>query len=531
MSQTQRLLRRAATRMMLASFGRWLRWAILGAVALFLVYLAAARLMGLMPDRFSHIALAALGGVAFLVALLCIRRPAEQRVARLVDSRAGTKELFLSAVLNADGAGEFLPVVQSEAEQRAPSIDLSKVLPFRWTSGVVQVLIASALVAAALRWFPQLDPFRKVEQRQKTTQQQQKLQEERKITALRAEALAEETQKQASQMQQVLAKLDKTFKDAKPKDKDETMKQLASEQRELGELWRKVNNDQLKQALDKSAQSFGQMNAKERNEWREQLKNGDLSGIQKELAELRKELAKVAAMPDSAEKRAAQENLAQKLSQFAEAMKDIVKSPNVDDALSRALAQLDAAKLNELAQEANEDAMKSLDLSKQELEQLAQSMKDGKSLEEALKNLQMAKKLAAAGKLDGANGKDGMSAEDYAKLFAEKMAELTGQQDGEDGEGGANRGGGIGNGARRPEDDSVKTSFKSEKSPSMLTDGKMLLEWKTKDVGETGERAEQFRDAVRGVKQGVSEALQAEQVPPGYHDAIKKYFDTLPEKK
>ncbi len=36
---------------------------------------------------------------------------------------------------------------------------------------------------------------------------------------------------------------------------------------------------------------------------------------------------------------------------------------------------------------------------------------------------------------------------------------------------------------------------------------------------------------MRGVKQGVSEALQAEQVPPGYHDAIKKYFDTLPEKK
>ena len=65
----------------------------------------------------------------------------------------------------------------------------------------------------------------------------------------------------------------------------------------------------------------------------------------------------------------------------------------------------------------------------------------------------------------------------------------------------------------------------------MLTEGKMLLEWKTRDVGESGERADQFREAVRGVKQGVSEALQAEQVPPGYHDAIKKYFDTLPEKK
>jgi hypothetical protein len=35
---------------------------------------------------------------------------------------------------------------------------------------------------------------------------------------------------------------------------------------------------------------------------------------------------------------------------------------------------------------------------------------------------------------------------------------------------------------------------------------------------------------VREVKQGVSEAIQQEQVPPGYHDAIKKYFDTLPAK-
>lgn len=529
MSETQRLLRRAAVRMMLASFGRWLRWGLLGAAVLFLAYLASARLLGLTSERFANPVLAGLGVAALVFALLFIRRPAEQRVARLVDAQAGTKELFLSAVLNADGAGAFLPVVQSAAEQRAPEIHLGKVMPFRWRPGVLQILIACALVAAALRWVPQLDPFRKVEQRQKTTQQQQKLQEARKLTALRAEALTEEAQKQAEKMQQALARLDKTFKEAKPKEKDETLKQLGDEQRELGEMWRKTNNDQLKQALDKSAQSFGQMNAKERNEFREQLKKGDLSGIQKELGELRKELSKLAAMPDSAEKRAQQEQLAHKLSQFAEAMKDIVKNQNVDEALSRAMAQLDAAKLSELAQEASEDAMKSLDLSKQELEQLAQAMKDGKSLEEALKSLQMAKQLAAAGKLSGADGKDGMSAEDYAKLFAEKMAELTGQEG--DGQGGQGKGGGIGDGSKRPEDDSVTTGFKSEKSPAMLTDGKMLLEWKTKEVGETGERAEKFRDAVRGVKQGVSEALQAEQVPPGYHDAIKKYFDTLPEKK
>jgi hypothetical protein len=143
----------------------------------------------------------------------------------------------------------------------------------------------------------------------------------------------------------------------------------------------------------------------------------------------------------------------------------------------------------------------------------------------------MARRLAAAGKLDGADGKDGDSQEDYAALFAAKMAELQQQEDPNGQPGGLNGGPGPGDGAKRTEDDAAKTAFKSEKSKSMLADGKMLLQWQSKDVGETGERAEQFSAAVRGVKQGVSEALQAEQVPPGYHDAIKKYFDTLPEKK
>ena len=58
----------------------------------------------------------------------------------------------------------------------------------------------------------------------------------------------------------------------------------------------------------------------------------------------------------------------------------------------------------------------------------------------------------------------------------------------------------------------------------------MLLEWKTKEIGETGARAEEYRTGVQRVKQGVSEAIQQEQVPPGYHQAIKKYFDALPEK-
>ncbi|MEI9896529.1 MAG: hypothetical protein WDN28_22380 [Chthoniobacter sp.] len=231
------------------------------------------------------------------------------------------------------------------------------------------------------------------------------------------------------------------------------------------------------------------MNAKERNEWREQMQMGDLAGIQQGaggIAPGTRPDRRPCRIPRRSGRRRRQ--LAHRLSQFAEAMKEIVKSPNVDEALNRALAQVDAAKLNELAQEATEDAMKSLDLSKQELEQLAQSMKDGKSLEEALKNLQMAKKLAAAGQLDGQGGKDGQGEVDYAKLFAEKMAEMNEQGD-QDGNGGPGQGGGLGQGAKRPEDDSVTTGFKSEKSTSMLSEGKMLLEWEVQgDRGDGGAR-------------------------------------------
>ena len=121
--------------------------------------------------------------------------------------------------------------------------------------------------------------------------------------------------------------------------------------------------------------------------------------------------------------------------------------------------------------------------------------------------------------------KDCKGAGDYAALFASKMAQL-----GELVPGGSGMGPGIGNGAKRPEDESTKSDFKSEKSPSQLTAGKMLLEWKTKEVGETGARSEEFREGMQRVKQGVSEAIQQEQVPPGYHEAIKKYFDALPAK-
>ena len=56
-------------------------------------------------------------------------------------------------------------------------------------------------------------------------------------------------------------------------------------------------------------------------------------------------------------------------------------------ALQRAMDQLEAAKDGKLSTEALQQAMESMDLSKMELQQMAQSVRDMKSLEEALKTL------------------------------------------------------------------------------------------------------------------------------------------------
>ncbi len=517
MSHTQRLLRQTGTRLFVARLGgRW-RQVALASAALYLALLLAARLLGLLPDHFTLLSLFAIPALSLLGALALTRRPAISEVARLVDARSESHDLFLTAALLDEAPGEFRPIVVEQAEQRAAELQAAKLVPFRWQRGLWQVAAALVILAVGIRFLPQLDPFRKEEARRTASQQEQKLRETRKATALRSEQLAAEANRQTEQVQRALAELDKTFKEAKPQQKEPTLQRLAEQQRELGEMWRKVNNELPR--FDKAGQSFGTADPKKLQQWREELKKGDVTAVKKEIAELREQLRKLEQMPDSAEKRAAREKLAQQLNELAQSMKQEMNSPQLAAALQRALDQL-----GQNSKSGMDGAADSLQLSEQELSQLAQAMKDGQALEDALKNLQMARQLCELGQLDGEACKSCNGMSDYAALFAAKCAGL------QPGQGGSGMGPGIGNGAKRPEDESAKTGFKSEKSPSRLTAGKMLLEWKTKEVGETGARSEEFREGMQRVKQGVSEAIQQEQVPTGYHEAIKKYFDALPAK-
>ncbi len=528
MTPLDTLLDRVGRRAFAQSIARHFLRSVLVAAALALVAVVASRMLGLIPASVLPPVFWSLAILAPVLALALARRPERSHLARLIDERTASKDLFLTATLASEAPTGFQELVVTRAVGRSAEIKPAQVVPFHWQRGTRDAIIALALVAAAFLWLPQFDPMKRQAARERAAEREQRLSETKKATEVRREELAQKKETDAAKVETALTRLEQTFKQAKPNEREATLKELADQQKELGELWRKANNPELRTALEQAAQNFGQVDPKKLEEWRKELQQGDASSVKKELGEIAEQLRKLAAQPDSAEKRAQQEQLAKQLSDAAQALKQMANAPQINAALQRALEQMDLSKLSELSKEGAQAAADSLELSQEELDQLAQALKDGRQLEEALKNLQMARQLAGQGELDGKEGEacKGMSA--YSDLFTKKMGGRSpspglSEQSG--------MGPGQGTGAKRPEDDSVDSAFKPEKSKGQLAGGKLLLEWKTKEVGETGARTEEYQAAVRGVQQGVAEAIQQEQVPPGYHDTIKRYFDSLPEKK
>jgi hypothetical protein len=95
---------------------------------------------------------------------------------------------------------------------------------------------------------------------------------------------------------------------------------------------------------------------------------------------------------------------------------------------------------------------------------------------------------------------------------------------GMEGEGAGDPGGG---GGKVDEDESTQTDFVPEEVKSQLQAGKLILSMKTRGDSEAGEAKVDYKRLVQDVKQGYAEAIEAEQVPPGYYEGIQGYFDNL----
>jgi HAMP domain-containing protein len=404
--------------------------------------------------------------------------------------------------------------------------------------------LALAALTAGVLWLPKLDPFRMDEKRKELAKQEARLAETKKITAIRREELKEKAGALNEQVEQALAQLGKTFKEAKPQERELNAKKLNEEAQDFSELWKKVAAQMPRDALEQAAQQFGDSQQRQAmKELLDKLRKGDAEALKQAMEKLSKQMEQIARQPDGAEKKQQLEKLAKELGQMANQLREQLGDKALNEALARAAEQLGMAKDKGNSKDALDAANESLNLGKDEAQRLAEMFKDAQNLEDALKNLAAAKQLNQLGKLDGkdAQDADAQSQQDYQKLYDEAMRRLAEAGDGDgDGDGqGKGKGGrgkagpnpGIGNGGTLGEDDSTKSGFKKEKDKIQLGAGKLLMEWKEDGGGETGRKSGDYNEAIRTVRQGVAEAIRNERVPPGYHGAIQKYFDKLPEKK
>jgi hypothetical protein len=327
-----------------------------------------------------------------------------------------------------------------------------------------------------------------------------------------------------------------TFRMAKPDQKKRNAQRLADRRKELRGLRKRLKEEQFRDAFTKARarQRLSGADLLKVRELERQIGRGNMAGVKKEVDELRRmarRLERLSKENRTADADETREEMKRRLKNLKAALASQTKSKPTDTAFQRALEQLGMTKTKGLSKEALQGLKDSLDLAGLEMDELQRQMQEMSDLEDAMRCLAAARKLNAAGKLETPGGGGGMKTlEDYKKLYEELMGQA-GMGDkqglaGRDGDGGMG-GPGRGRGGKAPEDDSVKTAFKSEKSESILQAGKILMELKSRGLSKAGTVRKDFRENVEKVKQDVSEALVREQVPPGYHKAIRDYFDDV----
>jgi len=522
----QTLLSRTLLRLRLLSAARRGLRALLVLAAAYAAFLVTMRLTGILRLTPEALALAGLALAALLIGAVWPRRPALRDAARAVDRHAQTDDLFLTMLMLENSPGEFQPLVAAQAESKAGRIRSAEVVPMRINGRLCAVCTLLLLCAGLVPFVPQLDPFGRVEASQLAEKEAKKLDEAKQATKERLAQIEQEhlSDTEAKEVAKALDQLKTTMKAAQPKAKAANAQALGIAQKNVADQWRKISADKLKDLLSESsiAQQFGSSGTGESKKWLEQLQAGSTEALKKEMKALQKDMEELAKTNDPFKKAELQKRLREKLDALSQFAKEQTGSKTLAAAIKRAQEQMRTASKGEddpAGKEAMQSAAESMKLAEKELEQVAQSVKDLKELEKGLTALQMAKKLNSDEQLDGKKVEGAQSMDEYMAMF-EQMTKGKNPNQANEGEG---------DGSTRDENDASKSKFKTEMSKSHITKGKVLLTLKTKGMGEHVDVKEQYRAAVRDVKSGISEAILQEEIPPGYHEGIKGYFETLDE--
>jgi hypothetical protein len=401
--------------------------------SLYGVLLLTARLTGLIPDYFAPETLWWIPAASVLGALLTTRKPPFPEAARCADRSQNTHDLFLTLTMLDQSVGEYKPLVGRDAESRAGKLRAAAVLPFAWDRpAVIRGVVMPAalgLLALGIVLLPSLDPFAVQLAAREKAAVAERVAESRKQTEVRKTELKKQTDledENSEDVAQALERLKADFKKMRKTEKVPNSQRLAVNQKSLGEKWRKLNSEQLKELSNSEEldQRFGGEGAEEMRQWQRELQQGSSEKMQEALEELKEDLRQLAKTDDPVQRSEVMRKIEKQLKEMSDfAMKEAGSQP-LAAALQRAKDQLAAMQNGEsekLQEEAMEALQESLELSQMEAENLAQAVRDMKSLEEALQLISMAKQLNSEEMLDG-EAEMPQSLEEYAEMYSQMMA-------------------------------------------------------------------------------------------------------------
>jgi septal ring factor EnvC (AmiA/AmiB activator) len=535
--ESRRLLTSVVRRLELVSLGRVAFVASLICCGVYFSAFAASRLLGVVPDWFHPTSVAVVPLAGLLGGVLFRRRVGLQDAARRVDSHGQTHDLFLTVTTLTPNSGEYQSLVISAAEERAATIAPQLVVPFVWLPRLSWAAGTVAVLLLAVLFLPQFDPFGRVEAVASVERAAEELTESREHTRLRVESLKAEAKEEGELSDEVEAALDEVAERLSEMKRDQQEKNaelIAGLQEEVGAMWRAArSSDELKELLNRESldQGFGR-DIETLRKWAEELSKGETASLDKQADDIVEMLQKLRKTQDPVEQQEIEQDLRRAMQELEDFAENQVKSPQLEAALKRTMSQLAQSRQNgQLSDEALEAAVESVRLAKMELREIAKSAEEFQKLEQALEAMQLAKKLNRDGELEGQPG-EGASIADYVELYQQIMlaqgggaGNVPGGQGA--GEGQDTGGKGSGEGGKVAENDSTKTDFESRTSKSAVEAGKVLLSIKTRGAGEQGDEKLEYRELIREVRKGMTEAIEVEEIPPGYVPGIKKYFDAL----
>ncbi|MFN0132442.1 MAG: hypothetical protein ACKVW3_07930 [Phycisphaerales bacterium] len=573
MTEIQRVLKRAAWRLLALDLMRTLAVTATGAVVLLMGVLFAERIFGL-PVRWPTDWLRLWGLAAGLAVVAAFgwsmaRRARGVALAREVDERADLRETLSTAMCVGKSEDAWARLVVESAQEKARRVDVRRAIPL--IAPRLWPVPFGAVLALAILWFsvPTLDVLGLLKTRETQAAKEREIIEVKSEVKKNDEKL-QELMKQAKVDLKEEAKNEGEAGDPKAQQTPDEIrrseiKKLTSLQDKLAEM-KSGEKAQQAQAIKQAMKQLKQPGPGPLDELAKSLQRGDFGKAQQDLGELSKKLADGTTKPEDKAKAQEQlkklseqlaklaqdrQELEKKLEQAGLSKEQASKMARDPEALKKALEGLKS-----LSDEQKQRLMKALQAQQKagekcegmsdELGKMAANMgKQGMSQEGSEAMEALSGQLGDLEMLD----KDLDALDAASKEAGKQLAKLAGQCSGGDGDGGemgmsdtqspwkagesagkfgqGSGGPGVSGGGKSPDEVDSPVAIEKKMSQSKTGAGPIVGSRLVYGDQVRGESVREFSQVVEAGSKAATEAVETMQVRRELHGVVKHYFGRL----